>query len=191
MTARTHDAFAFASLLTVATLYPPGAINITTLMAGLVGNVVGGLLPDIDQGSNKLWDILPAGNVLGKILRRFLWEHRTISHSLVGGYLFYKALEWLLPRILNPAYINVHVVLISVMIGYVSHLLADSLTKEGIPLFFPLKFQIGFPPIPALRIKTGGKIEKYIVLPGIAVYLFWFITGHSPEFLNLIKSITK
>jgi inner membrane protein len=191
MTARTHDAFAFASLITVATLYPPATINISTLMAGLVGNIVGGLLPDIDQASNKLWGFLPAGNYFGRIFRRFLWEHRTLSHSLVGGYLFYKILEWLLPKLLNPNYINVSVVTACIIIGFLSHLIADSLTKEGIPLFFPLKFNIGFPPISTLRITTGGKIEKYLILPGTAIYLFWFINSHSTELFQLIRSITK
>lgn len=191
MTGRTHDAFAFASLVTVATSYPPSTINIATLMASLVGNMVGGLLPDIDQGTNKLWDLLPGGDYLGKFFRRFLWEHRTLSHSLAGGFIFYKILEWLLPIFLNPKYIDIHVVLMSIIIGYASHLLADSLTREGIPLFFPLRLQIGLPPLTALRITTGGKFEKFVVLPGIAVYLFWFIQGHSIQFFHLIHSISR
>src|SRR3990167_3482114 len=101
MTARTHDAFAFASLITVATIYPPTALNLYTLFASVVGNIVGALIPDMDDGGNRLWDLLPAGNFLGKIFRRVFYKHRSITHSLVGVYLIYKFLEWGLPKLLN------------------------------------------------------------------------------------------
>ena len=69
MTARTHDAIAFASLVTLATFFLPAKLNVLTLFSSLVANVVGSLLPDIDQATNRLWDMLPAGNEVGKNLR--------------------------------------------------------------------------------------------------------------------------
>src|SRR3989338_7333367 len=83
MTARTHDAFAFASLLTVAVLFPPASLNLVTLVGGIVANIIGSLIPDMDQASNRLWDLLPAGDHLGKIFRRLFLKHRTLSHSLL------------------------------------------------------------------------------------------------------------
>lgn len=70
MTARTHDMFAFATLLTATVQYPPATINMPTLISCLIANIVGSLLPDMDQASNRLWDLFPAGNFVGKIFRR-------------------------------------------------------------------------------------------------------------------------
>ncbi len=70
MTSRTHDIFAFASLITVAANYPPLTLNAATLVTSLIGSVIGSLLPDIDQATNRLWDLLPAGNSLGKVFRK-------------------------------------------------------------------------------------------------------------------------
>jgi inner membrane protein len=187
MTARTHDMISFASLVTVASFYPPQSLNIPTFFAALVGNVVGSLVPDMDQASNRLWDLLPAGNLVGRVFRNLFLAHRTLSHSLLGLYIFYQILAFLLPKIFNLNYINPNIVLVSMMVGYVSHLVADSLTKEGLPLFFPLKIHIGFPPIPALRIKTGGWIEKFVVFPGTLIYLFWFIGQNQERLLGIVR----
>ena len=101
MTARTHDAFAFASLVTVAAYYPPTSLNMTTLLTAIVANIVGCLIPDMDQASNRLWDLLPAGNHLGRIFRRVFLKHRTLSHSLLGMFLVYTVLINILPKLLK------------------------------------------------------------------------------------------
>ena len=90
MTARTHDAFAFAGLITVATHFPPTSLNLTTLFAAVVGNIVGSLIPDMDQASNRLWDLLPAGDHLAKIFRRLFLKHRTLTHSFLGVFLIFN-----------------------------------------------------------------------------------------------------
>ncbi|OGM61492.1 hypothetical protein A2961_00625 [Candidatus Woesebacteria bacterium RIFCSPLOWO2_01_FULL_39_21] len=187
MTARTHDAFAFASLVTVATIYPPVSLNLATMFTSIVGNIVGALTPDLDQASNRLWDLLPAGNVVGKILRPLLLGHRTLSHSILGGVIYYKVLEFVLPKILNASYVNIGIVTVSIMIGFISHLIADSLTKEGIPLFFPFKMKIGIPPVSFMRITTGGFIENVLILPVIAIYLIWLVNTKKEILLSVLK----
>ena len=189
MTARTHDAFAFASLVTVTTYYPPSYLNLFTLFSALVGNVIGGLAPDIDQASNRLWDLLPAGNFIGRLLRPIFLGHRTLSHSIVGLYLYYKLLELLLPKILNPGFVDINIVLWAMMIGFISHLLTDSLTEEGVPLLFPLKFKFGFPPISSWRIKTGGWFENLVILPGVAIYLVWFVINHKERLVKIVELV--
>jgi len=109
---------------------------------------------------------------------------------VVCNVLIYQFLKWLLPKFLNSNFVSVDIIIYSTMIGYLSHLVADSLTKEGLPLFFPLKFKIGFPPIKSLRITTDSWVEKYLVLPSIAIYLFWFISLNGSKLLNLLKMIT-
>ena len=189
MTGRTHDLISFASLLTVATVSPPAQLNLTTTIGCLMGSVVGALVPDMDQATNRLWDLLPAGNIVGKVFRHLMLEHRTISHSLLGVFIFYKIIQFLIPRLFNPSFVDSGLVIGALMIGIISHLIADSLTKEGIPLFFPFKIKIGFPPIAALRITTGKFVETFIVFPGVLIYVFWLIYTKKEIFLFLLHLI--
>jgi membrane-bound metal-dependent hydrolase YbcI (DUF457 family) len=189
MTARTHDLAAFASLVTLAVYFPPQNLTITTAFVSLVGCVVGALVPDLDQATNRLWDLLPVGNLVGKLFRNLLLQHRTISHSLLGVYLFNLFLHFLIPRLFNPAYVDFQIIIYSLLIGLVSHLVADSLTKEGIPLFFPLPVKLGIPPFKSLRITTGKLFENLIIFPGLTVYLLWFIILKKDILLTLVRSI--
>ncbi len=69
----------------------------------------------------------------------------------------------------------------SIAVGWLLHLLADSLTCAGIPIFWPITFRIGFPPMSALRFKTGSLFED-VVLWGI-IFLVGF--GIGAGFLGL------
>lgn len=136
-------------------------------------NTIGALLPDIDQASNRLWDLLPAGESIGKALGVFM-KHRGISHSFVGIFLADKFSYWLITNLFNENFVDVRLVYWSLMIGFISHIVADSLTEEGVPLLYPLKMNFGLPPIRPWRIKTGGWFENLVVMPvtGVcAIYL--------------------
>lgn len=189
MTARTHDAIAFASLITIAAFTQPQNLNLLTVGAAVVGNIIGSTIPDMDGAGNRMYKFLPAGEYLGRILRRIFLGHRAISHSLIGFYIISKILHFLMFRLLNPAYVNIELVYAAVIIGFISHLFADALTKDGLPLLFPLKWRIGFPPISALRITTGSWMENLVVLPGTAVYIFWFMGRNQDLFLEILRQI--
>ncbi len=165
--------------------------NVPTLVVSLVGNIVGSLLPDIDQASNRLWDLLPGGNVLGGIFKNLFLAHRTISHSLLGVFLLHELLWLVLPKIFNPNFIDAKIVYYSIMIGFVSHLFLDAFTKEGIPLFFPIKWKIGFPPVKQLRIETGKWFEKFVVFPGIIVFLIYFAIQKQEIIVSILRSMVK
>ncbi len=190
MTARTHDIIAFAALVTAAGYYTPTGLHVTTVFLAVVGNVVGALLPDIDQGTNRLWDLLPGGNYVGRVFRKAFIGHRTITHSLLGAFLTYKLFDFVLPRILNVGYVDIPIVFAAIMIGYFSHLVADALTKDGIPLLFPLPMKFGFPPIRAMRITTGKWIENLIVFPGTVIYIMWYISQYSQSLLKVFKTLS-
>lgn len=187
MTARTHDAFSIAALITVAAFYPSESINLTTLVAAFMGANIGALIPDMDTEGNRLWDLLPAGDNLGKVFRRVFYKHRTISHSAIGFILFYKVFDYIFIKILNPEFIDPKIVVASIMIGILSHLLADSFTEEGVPLLYPIKFNFGFPPIKRMRIKTGKWFEKFVVYPAVWIYLIWFINLNQEILLGVLK----
>jgi len=190
MTGRTHDAIAFASLVTVAAYFPPGDLNMTTIFAAVVANVVGALVPDMDQATNRLWDLLPGGDWLGKVFKNIFLGHRSITHSLLGAFLFYHISFWLFHRIFNPIYVNADVVFWASFVGYVSHLLADSMTKDGLPLFFPLEIKVGVPPVSFLRITTGSWMERFVVLPAVGVYIFWFIGRSQSQLLYVVRLLS-
>lgn len=189
MTARTHDLFAFATLVTTTALFPPNSVSLPTLMTSLVGNIVGGLIPDMDQASNKLYDLLPGSDFTGKVVGKLFMGHRNISHSLLGGYLLYKLLEFVLPRLVNTHYVDPHILLVAIMLGFASHLLADSITREGIPLFFPFSVKIGFPPFKFLRVTTDSWVEHLVVLPGVVLYTASVFYYHQSEFFKLLTHL--
>ena len=191
MTSRTHDAFAFAALTTIAVYYPPGSLNLATAIVSLIGCEIGSLLPDVDQASNRLWDLLPGGNMIGKMCKGIFIAHRTISHSLIGTFLLYKLLWLVLSVLLNENSIGIQTVVNSVMIGFLSHLLLDSFTEAGLPLFFPFTFKVGFPPLRSWRIKTGKGFEKFVVFPSIIVYLVWFASNHQAKIIEILKLVTN
>lgn len=191
MTAKTHNAFAIASLITIATFYPPKDLNVITLVSSVIAANIGALIPDMDQAGNKLWDLFPAGDTIGKFVRRVFYKHRTLTHSLVGMYIIYEFLNWILPKFLNPAFISPTTITWSIMIGYASHLLADGLTEEGVPLLFPINLNFGIPPIKKWRIKTGKWFENFIIYPAVWIYLLLFINTYQDKLVNLLKSISS
>ncbi len=178
MLSRTHDIGAFAALITVAAYYPVSHLGIATAITALIANIVGALLPDADQASNRLWDLLPGGNYVGKLLRNVFLSHRTLSHSILGVYLIYQLNLWLIPRLFNPSFVDPQIIINSIMIGYLSHLFLDALTEEGIPIFFPITWKFGIPPLKKIRIKTGYWFENLVIFPGIVLYIVWVIITH-------------
>lgn len=173
MTFKTHNAIGLMSLLGAYIYLGNVVLNWPTAIVTLTGNAVGSTLPDIDQHSNRLWAVFPGSHLVSKFFRKIFLGHRSLSHSILGGYLFYKFFEWLVPRIFNDN-VEPMVVIYSIMIGYISHLVADSLTEEGLPILFPLKWKTGIPPIKFMRIKTGGWFENYVVLP-IVIFIIIFL----------------
>ena len=189
MVSKTHNAIAFALLVTLTAFYPPSSLNLPTLIGAVVGNNIGALISDLDTSGNYLWGLLPQGKFLGKCLKNIFYKHRTITHSLLGTFLVYKFFEVVLFKLFNPDFVDPKIVLISIMIGFVSHLLADSLTEEGVPLLFPLKFTFGIPPIKKVRIKTGHWFENIVVFPLTWIFTFYIIKQNYSLFLDIFKNL--
>ena len=191
MVSRTHDAFAFASLVSVAAFFPLPAMNLGTAICAVIAADAGAAVPDMDTAGNRLWEMLPQGDKIGKILRNVFYKHRTFTHSIIGVFTLYKFFEWILPKFLNSQFIDHHVILWSIMIGIVSHLVSDSLTEEGIPLFFPLRFTFGMPPVRQMRIKTGHWFEHFVVYPGIWAYVIWLVFSKETVLLGILRGLTR
>ena len=115
--------------------------------------IISAVVPDIDH--SKSW-IGRKFKPLSLIVN-FIFGHRKLIHSL-----FFVILMSFLIKI---SFNNYH---LPFFVGYLSHLFLDSLTKQGIMLFYPFKFRVnGF-------LRTNGITEKIflIVLALINAVLF-------------------
>src|SRR5579859_2577507 len=121
MTGRTHDLIAFTTLSAIVIYMPLHSISLGTALIAFNANLVGGLTPDIDQPTAKLWKDLPAGSVFGRIFSPLLGGHRTISHSFFGIALFGFLSHWILMLASKTLLVNMETVWWAFMIGYVSH----------------------------------------------------------------------
>lgn len=170
MLGRTHDLAAFTALSYLVATNPLPKITLATGLVALAANMIGGIAPDVDQSTAPFWRNLPIGGIFGRFFGRLLGGHRFLSHSVLGIFLF-GALWRMLLQILQPSFPNLQMDVIwwAFMIGFVSHLIMDTFSKEGVPWFLPIPAKFGIPPIRHFRITTGGFIEKLFIFPGLIV----------------------
>ena len=191
MTARTHDLAALTAIIYFIATQPIPQMNLATAIGAFGANMIGGMLPDIDDASSDFWDTIRIGNIVSKITKPLLGNHRMITHSLLGMAIIGFILKQILAATGKYVLMDMDVIWLSAMIGFFSHLVMDSITKEGVPWLFPVPIKFGFPPIKFLRIKTGGAIEKAIIFPGLMLFNIYLIYNQYPIFYNFFKSLGK
>lgn len=174
MKARTHDLAAIIGLGAVIVAQPDlPTLTLSTVVAALIANQLGGIAPDIDQPTAPFWRNLPIGGIFGRMIGKMLGGHRFITHSILGlvlmGFLLSLLLNFIHP--LMPK-VQIEYVWWAFMIGMVSHLIMDSFTKEGVPWLLPIPIKFGFPPIKKFRVTTGKWIENFVIFPGLIVGAF-------------------
>lgn len=189
MTARTHDVAAITALALVAITQPVQALTLSTILAAILANQIGGIAPDIDQPTAPLWRNLPVGRLFGKVFDALIGGHRFISHSLVGLVLFGLVANALL-HFLQPilGHIDIQIVWWAFMIGVMSHLIMDTFTKEGVPWLLPIPYKFGIPPLKRLRVTTGTWMEHFLVLPALIAVDIWLFSSHYQGFIGFVHS---
>lgn len=126
---------------------------------------LGSLAPDIDMRSSYISKRYP---IIHKIFGS-KFKHRGFTHSIL-----FLAFIALLSEILIQ-YTNNNIVFICVcsgfFVGYISHLVLDLMTKEGIEIFYPSSINFSLFPI-----KTNSKGEKLIckILNFIVIFLLGY-----------------
>ncbi|MGU9539276.1 metal-dependent hydrolase [Clostridium tepidum] len=163
MTGKTHIAIATASTMPFIPKNKPEMFILIPFV------LLGALLPDIDadysliRSKRYLYTFIILGLVIvfaaeskGPIIAIFIMlflifilkrtEHRTIMHSLAGLIIFTTCMIFISKKA-TPYF----------ALGYGTHLLADSFTVSGIPLFYPKSQAIGI-----RKIKTGSNKEMII-----------------------------
>lgn len=118
---------------------------------GIAMTALGSLLPDLDHPKSILGSRFPLVAALGV-------KHRGWMHSLLGLVVFST-----LAALISPSLVP------GVTLGYLLHLIADSLNPAGIAWFYPLykkRWHI-------IGIRTGGVMEyvlNLLVICAIIIY---------------------
>lgn len=190
MTGRTHDIAAVVAVSAIGLTQTIPAINYPTLGLTIVATLTGGLAPDLDQVGGGLWRKLPGGWVIDNIFNFVLiGGHRSISHSLIGVLLFRWLFDLLLTPLVSPYGLNHELILWAFTIGYLSHLVMDSLTVEGVPWLWPVPVKLGVPPLKRLRVVTGSKTEKFLVEPVLVAILIYLYYQFASNAFYILKNL--
>ena len=148
----------------------------------LFSTILGASAPDLDTPTGGLWQKIPAGSIIGRLVHPiFIGGHRHLSHSFIGMglfiFLFYLLIN--IPLLHNSLFLihNSESAMLAFGLGYFSHLFADSFTEEGVPLLFPIPYHFGIPPDPfqKIRIKTDHWFENLIIYPAVNLALILVI----------------
>lgn len=191
MTGRTHDLAAFTALNYVIISQPLTEMSLATALVAFTANMVGGLAPDIDQPTADLYHRIRGGRLLASIIHPLLGGHRFISHSIIGIFLFGFVLQILLDMLGKVLLVDMDVVWWAFMIGFISHLVMDLFTRDGLPLLFPIPIRFGIPPLRFLRMKTGGLVEKSFVFPMLLIINVYLVYTHYQKILDFIQHHIK
>ena len=157
---------------------------------------LGALTPDIDNARSTL------GKHLGPVSKgiQHFAGHRRLFHSIVGlvmvGAIIWgaqygiglalertgadsatrrlgEALTGLAPGF-NVAQ-GLGVAFVGLLVGYLLHLVADSLTTGGVPWLWPSHTRFGFPPNYKWRFKSGTWVEKVVVVIVSLAVIGWCV----------------
>jgi inner membrane protein len=158
MTWATHALFGISCLWLLGPV-PPELLGYDMGTLATVA-ALGALLPDLDASESKIKHL----KLLGTSFKPFLLpaqvvhrsdQHRGLLHSLAGlgmiGVIAAPAVWWV-------GWAPVVVLLL----GYASHLFADSATKNGVLLLYPLRQRYHLLP-KGWRITTGSQAEEIVM----------------------------
>lgn len=159
MTGKTH--MAIGTAVTAGILIQADAKSAVLMIGAMAGSMVGSLFPDIDTPQSTIGrKCLPVSVILNHML-----GHRGVLHSP-----FFAGAAGVMCYLLA---VKIPVALITfflqgMMIGWVMHLAADFLTKQGLPIFYPLSkkhYGIGI-------VTTGGILDYAVRVFSILYFVY-------------------
>ncbi|NKI75562.1 metal-dependent hydrolase [Dickeya sp. CFBP 2040] len=161
MTAEGHLLFAVASAIFAKKAELSPALATGDWWHIIPAAMLTALLPDIDHpksilGQRLKWISVPIARLCG---------HRGFTHSLlaifIGIYIIRTRLPagWPLPGDVYHAMI----------VGYLSHIVADMLTTAGVPLLWPCRWRFR---LPILNSDKGNQLERLLCL-GLILFMLW------------------
>lgn len=138
MNYRTHKIGGICTGIVVSALLFTNNPSPTTFVSSLlliIGASLGSIAPDIDKSTTKI-----GKNIFLKPISLYIqkkYGHRTITHSLIVSLIGLSLLVYSSYIFRGIAFYLYSNLVIGFSIGYMSHLLLDLLTVQGIPLFYP------------------------------------------------------
>jgi inner membrane protein len=185
VTAVTHQLTALTTASWLLVIYPQNGGPVLATVA-LVAVMVGALTPDLDQPAANLGNRLLGAKVVGRIANKFSGGHRHFTHSILGLMAIGYFLHWVISHWLAPGLAaNAQLVWWAFMIGYVSHIVADTFTDRGVPWLWPLPWHFQIPPgSSAFRITTGSFVELFVLRGVLVIVLVIIIRTNLTLFLN-------
>ena len=138
MKGKIHLSFSLTSAAIVSVACMEPVINICNPAIPTVlfylGSTVGSLLPDIDEPKSYIGRMILKTSVLRFPFKYLNIPHRSYTHSLFP----IMALSIILTPVFMYAPISISWLFLwlGIVFGYLSHLLLDSLTKKGIPVYW-------------------------------------------------------
>ncbi|AIA71218.1 metal-dependent hydrolase [Pectobacterium atrosepticum] len=161
MTAEGHLLFSVACAILAKKVELSPALAAGDWWHIIPGALLTALLPDIDHpksvlGQRLKWLSAPIARLFG---------HRGFTHSLlaiVAGIFFIQTRlppDWPIP---TDAY---H----AMIVGYLSHILADMLTPSGVPLLWPCRWRFR---LPILNSQKGNQLERFLCIACIGFSLY-------------------
>lgn len=160
MTWSTHTLFGISTLWLLAPV-PPEILqaNIGVLAAAAA---LGALMPDLDASESKIKHLkIPNTQIKPFLLPAMIVsrsdQHRGLMHSIVG--------LGMITLFVGPMIFYIGwAVVVAFLLGYASHLAADSATKSGIRLLYPRTQRFHLLPKP-WRFTTGSFAEETLFVP--------------------------
>lgn len=150
MTAEGHLIFALASTILAKKMELSPALAQGDWWHIIAGGLLTCLLPDIDHpqsvlGQRLRWISSPIARAFG---------HRGFTHSLLAivGVIVLFTLQ------VTPGLIPLDA-FHGMIVGYLSHILADMLTPAGVPLLWPCRWSFRLPILPAQK---GQQLERLL-----------------------------
>lgn len=193
MEGRTHFSVGIASGVGLACIHVD-THDITALSLTIITAGIASILPDIDEDGSLINNfIFPslkkkfrsfALAALGvvMVLLYFLkglsdWvlytgifaagvayvPHRSITHSFLAC----AYVAWVI-YLIDPTYIY------AVVIGYLSHLIADAVTSAGVPFLWPFPKKFGLKDV-GIRVKSGGPLDVWTARISIILACIGFV----------------
>ncbi len=159
MTWPTHTLFGISTLWLLAQV-PPEVLQANTGVLAAAA-ALGALMPDLDASQSKIKHLkIPNTQIKPFMLPALIVsrsaQHRGLMHSLAGlGMMTVFALPF--------GFYAGWAVGLAFLLGYASHLVADSATKSGILLLYPNTHRFHLLPV-RWRLTTGSLAEDVLLM---------------------------
>jgi membrane-bound metal-dependent hydrolase YbcI (DUF457 family) len=156
----------------------PSMLGLTVAPWLVVVGAFVALLPDLDASESRIKNLTIGGKIGGAqigirplapiaMVLSSLFGHRAALHSLLMVAVISLGTRFI-PIMTSSLWLVI-------ILGYVSHLVLDMLTKSGVEIFWPIKTHVGLLPR-FLRVKTGGLLDTVLLLVSSAGVIFFLHT---------------